>query len=328
MIDAHAHIHDEAFDADRDEAVRRAREAGVSRIVTIGTDLTTSRQAVECAEKYEGVFAAVGIHPDFFGEEGAGTSSPFRKGEVSSLRDGGVRLWSENITPHPDEASGSSPFGKEEPENWIRELRELAKHPKVVGIGECGLDYFVRDRQPTTDNSQLTISDEKKKNQKEGFLAQIGLAREFGLPLIVHCRPSAGTADAYEDLYSILQSNIIHLKSVVLHCYMGDTEMTKKFLRWSNIWFSFAGNVTYPVKKAAVGTKDDITETVRLVPLEQLLVETDCPYLAPQAHRGERNEPAFVRLTGEYVGRLKNVTKEAADAILEKNSREVFDFNG
>ena len=95
--------------------------------------------------------------------------------------------------------------------------------------------------------------------------------------------------------------------SVILHCYMGDTEVTKKFLALPNVYFSFTGNITYPVKKALAGTKDDLTETVKIVPLERLFTETDCPFLAPQPVRGKRNEPAFVAHTAAKVAELKGI---------------------
>ncbi len=125
-----------------------------------------------------------------------------------------------------------------------------------------------------------------------GFLAQIKLAEELGLPLIVHCRANAGASDAYEDMSTLLSQ--VKTIPIVLHCYMGDTEVTKQLLALDNVYFSFTGNITYPVKKTWVGTKDDLRETVKLIPLDRLFTETDCPFLSPQSKRGERNEPASV----------------------------------
>lgn len=205
-------------------------------------------------------------------------------------------------------------------EGLINDLRALAKHPKVVAIGECGLDYYSRNQQETVNSQQKII-------QKVGFLAQIEIAQELGLPLIVHTRPSAGSMDAYEDVLEILRDTKYMIHDTVLHCYQGDTEITKKFLELPNVYFSFAGNVTYPVKKAFVGTKDDVTETVKLVPLERLFVETDCPFLAPQSKRGQRNEPAFVMETAEKIASLKGVSVGELNQRVIENSERVFREN-
>ena len=354
MLDIHAHLQFPDFDADRDAVILRARAAGVERMIIVGTDLVTSRAAIALAEKHEFLLASVGIHPHEFGERLSSSSSPFRKGEGSSLRDGGVGMRTENITPH-SVGTDSSPFGKGEQEGWVQELREMARHPKVVAIGECGLDYFMRNQQPITDNQspttnnpqqksdalQLTIGVERKTSQRDGFLAQVGIARELGLPLIIHTRPSAGTMDSYEDVYEILTENqklITHNEAtrdfglsvigdgltVALHCYQGDTRITEKFLSLPGVYFSFAGNVTYPVKKALAGSGSDILETVKLVPLERLFVETDCPYLAPQEHRGTRNEPSYVRLTAEKVAAAKGVGVDEIEAAVAGSFDDVF----
>lgn len=202
-------------------------------------------------------------------------------------------------------------------EPWIEELRTLAKNEKVVAIGECGLEYYAH-------NSANPITEEQKIRQKEGFLAQIKLAEALGLPLIVHCRASTGTQDAYEDLYALLKSNIQHSTSIILHCYMGDTEVTKKFLTLENIFFSFTGNITYPVKKALIGTKDDLTETVKRIPLDRLFTETDCPFLTPQSHRGERNEPARVVEVFEKVAQLHGKSRAEIESVIRQNVQIVF----
>lgn len=288
MLDIHTHLHFKDYDADRDAVIERACAAGVEKMILVGVDIESSRAAIALAEQHDFFFASIGIHPHEFNQS---TAISQQRTEI------------------------------------VKTLKELAKHPKVVAIGECGLDYFVRNRQLTTDNSQLTtddkqgpadeqrtgnseqltISDEQKAMQREGFLAQIEIAREAGLPLIIHTRPSAGTMDAYEDVYSILQSEIGNLKSAILHCYQGDIEVTKHFLELPDVYFSFAGNVTYPVKRALAGTKDDILEVVKLVPVDRLFVETDCPYLAPQAYRGTRNEPAYVVMTAAKIAIMKGI---------------------
>jgi TatD DNase family protein len=194
----------------------------------------------------------------------------------------------------------------------------LAQHSKVVAIGECGLDYYAHDPKKTIGHEQRTV-------QREGFMVQIELAQELKLPLIVHCRASSGLSDdAYQDLLGILQAHIHKLKVVVLHCYMGDTEITKKFLALPGVYFSFAGNITYPVKQGVRGTKDDIQETVKQVPLERMFAETDCPFLAPQDQRGKRNEPAYVRHVAQAVALFKETSSEVVAEAVSENFRFVF----
>lgn len=210
-------------------------------------------------------------------------------------------------------------FGILSLELWIGEMKKLVQESKtVIAIGECGLDYYSHDKQ-------LTISDQRKASQKEGFSTQIKLAAELNLPLIVHCRSSSVKSDdAYRDLYEILLPITSHLKAFVLHCYQGDTEVTKKFLELPNIYFSFAGNVTYPTKKALIGTKDDLLGVVKMIPLERIFTETDCPFLAPQEKRGERNEPAYVMLTAQKMAELKNISLDELGQITEKSAKKVF----
>ncbi len=292
MLDIHTHLYWKDFDTDRDEVIRRAKAAGVSKMISVGTDMETSRKAIEVAQAHEGIWASVGIHPHSFNEE-----KKYVIPSESSSR--GIF----------DEQSRSlDKLGMTEE---VERLRELAKHPKVIAIGECGLDYFSHD-------PKKSITDEQKAAQRDGFLVQLGLARELNLPIIIHCR------DAYEDLYSILQSAIINLQSAILHCYQGDTDITKRFLELPNVYFSFAGNITYPVKQALVRTKDDLGEPVKLVPLERLFTETDCPFLAPQAKRGERDEPAFVQYVVQKMAELHGVDVAAVEAKTTENFKRVF----
>lgn len=210
-----------------------------------------------------------------------------------------------------------SEFGTGELASWTQQLKDLAKNKKVVAIGECGLEYY-------SHNEQQVVSSEHKTFQKQGFLAQIELAQELGLPLIIHCRASTGSDDAYRDLLEILKADSQGLEAIILHCYMGDTEVTREFLELPNVFFSFTANITYPVKKAVAGTKDDLSETVRRVPLERLFVETDCPFLSPQARRGERNEPANVVAVAERVAELQGVPHETVAHALDANFARVF----
>jgi TatD DNase family protein len=284
MHDIHTHLYWDSYDADRDAVIARAHAAGVEKMFAIGCTVDESRQCVALAEQYPEIYASIGIHPH-----------EFRTAEdVKNL-------------------AGD-----------IGALRVLANESKkVIAVGECGLDYYVRPavldpQQSFVGRGVAVISDETKSAQRQGFLAQIALARELGLPLIIHCR------DAYDDMLDILKTECTDISACILHCYMGDTEVTKKFLELDNVHFSFTANITYPVKKALVGTKDDLSETVKLVPLERLFIETDCPFLAPQAHRGERNEPAYVMSVVEEVARLQGDSSGAVSRQLEENFANVF----
>lgn len=277
MQDIHTHLYWKSYDDDRDAVIARAREAGVREMLVVGTTIEESKQAVALAGQHDEIFASVGIHPN-------------------ELR-GNVKVKMQN-------------------EKWEEGLRILAQNPKVVAIGECGLDYS---------ESHGTITNEEKVAQKKAFLQQISLATELHLPLIVHCRPTnSATQDAYEDLFSILSTNPYSLP-VVLHCYMGNTVVTREFLALPNVYFSFTGNITYPVKKHVAGTSEDITETVRLVPQERVFVETDCPFLAPQNYRGQRNEPAYIVHAADKICELRNITRETLEKQLKSNFGRVFE---
>jgi TatD DNase family protein len=302
MIDIHTHLHFKDYDADRDAVIARAREAGVEKMILVGTDLESSRAAVELAEKHDFLFASVGVHPHSFNEI---------EGEITNTK-----------SQMPNKAQiQNSKFQTE-----IDGICELARHPKVVAIGECGLDYFVRKGQGTRSMEQGTISSRQKTIQREGFLAQMDIAKELGLPLIIHTRPSVGTMDAYEDVFEILLDSKFKIQNskFVLHCYQGDTEITKKFLGLPNVYFSFAGSITYPVKKALVGTKDDPAEVLRMIPMERIFVETDCPYLAPQPMRGSRNEPAYVTMTAERMAETKGTDVKELELAVNRGFPRVF----
>lgn len=224
------------------------------------------------------------------------------------------------VAIHPHEFNKGLSWSAERLSESIEVLRGLVKGSKrVIAIGECGLDYYSHDQMKA-------ITPEQKTTQKEGFLAQIALAQELALPMILHCRPSVGTMDSYEEMFQILQDPKLAPRTshLILHCYMGDTAVTERFLEMSNVYFSFTGNITYPVKKTLVGTKDDLTETVRMVPLERLFVETDCPFLAPQAHRGERNEPAYVTEVAECLARLHGTDIPLVTAKIKENFERIF----
>jgi TatD DNase family protein len=243
VIDSHTHL-DSTPGSDA-EIVARAREAGVTRILTVGTGADSARAALAAAEAHDEVYAAVGHHPN-------------------------------SATGFADEQ--------------LEELRELATHPRCVAIGETGLDDF-RDYAPRAD-------------QERAFAAQIGLARELEKPLVIHTRA------ADDDTIATLARDADGLE-VVLHCFSMPGRLEECLGHgW---WISFAGNVTYP--KAA-----DLAVAAERVPLDRLLLETDAPYLTPQAVRKERNQPAYVVHTARFVAERRGMAYEELEAAVEANA--------
>lgn len=261
-IDTHAHLDSPKFDADREAVIDRAREAGVWPIVTVGADLASSRAAVALAERYEGLYATVGVHPH----------------EAKSV-DGAV----------------------------MEELRELARHARVVAVGEVGLDYYYE------------FSPREK--QREAFEAQLALAGEVGKPAVVHLRDKRDETGAYELAGEMLAEWVAGGAAGtrapgVLHCYSGTLEMGRAMMELG-FYLGVDGPVTYP---NARGLQAMVAE----LPLERLLLETDCPYLAPQARRGRRNEPAFLPYVGETVAELHGVEVAWVAEVTSANAARVF----
>lgn len=256
FVDSHAHIDGEEFDADRDEVVARAREAGVRAILNVGTGdphAGNFERAVAVAEKYEGVCAAAGVHPH------------------------DARLY--------DEAAER------------RLLEVVRRGPPVVALGEIGLDYHY-------DHSPRDV-------QRRVFARQLRLAREEGLPVIIHSR------EADEDTASILRREMDGAAGLgVMHCFGGGPALAEAALGLG-FMISFAGNVTF--KKA-----ENLREVARAVPPERLLVETDCPYLAPVPFRGRRNEPAFVVETARFLAELRGVEPEELGRVTSENFARLF----
>lgn len=201
-------------------------------------------------------------------------------------------------------------------ENWFTLLSEQAKTKEVIAIGECGLDYS---------ESHGPIIDEQKNHQRTGFIQQLELAAELQLPVIVHCRAKNGESDdAYWDVLKILKEYQSEVKAIVLHCYMGSVAVTQEFLALPNVYFSFTGNITYPIKKSVEGGNFDLTKTVQQIPLERIFTETDCPFLAPQQYRGKRNEPAYVVEVAKKIAELHFVSVEKVENSTKENFSRVF----
>ncbi len=247
LVDTHAHLDNEAFAADLPAVLDRAREAGVERIVTIGTDLESSRRARALAEAHPQIWFAAGIHPH----------DADRPGPVDALR-------------------------------------EIASHPRAVALGETGLD--------------LAKNYSSVPNQKDLFVRHLEIARDLDKPVTIHCR------EAHAVLYPILRAHA-PLRGVI-HCFSGSWEDAELYLGL-NFYLSIAGPVTYPSAKG-------LRETLQRIPLDNLLVETDCPFLPPQKFRGQRNEPSYVRYAAEEIAAVQGVPVEEVLKATSRNARNLF----
>lgn len=266
LVDSHAHLNFPELLADIDGVLARAKEAGVEKIIDIGTSLDDSLGAIEIAQKHDNLFATVGIHPN----------------------------------DDPAVTADNIDWGK---------FEELAKMPKVVAIGECGLDYS------RIQDSGLKMQEAKR--QKDLFQKQIEIATKLSLPLSIHIRDAQqDLMEIFVNLYDSLEYHS-ELKGV-FHCFSGDEQYLSFILeKLPGFYVSFAGNVTF--KNAP-----QLRELAKQVPLDKLLVETDCPYLSPEPFRGLRNEPANVKTTAAKLAEIKNMSLEHISSIITENAHKLF----
>ena len=249
LFDTHAHYDDSAFDGDRTALLSSMPEHGVELILDPGCDLSSSQKAVELAEQFPHVYAAVGVHPS----ECAG--------------------WQES---------------------WLDELRQLAACPKVRAIGEIGLDYHYEDIP--------------REVQQRAFRVQMALARELELPVIVHER------EAHEDGMRIVEE--FPQVTGVFHCYSGSLEMAKVLIRRG--WYiGFGGVLTFKNARKAV-------EAASQIPLDRLVLETDCPYMSPEPFRGRRNDPGRLHLVAERLAQLRGLSAEEIENITLENGKRLY----
>lgn len=282
FIDTHTHVNLRAFKDDTSETIQRALDSGVA-VVNIGTQIDTSRQAVDLLAKFEtDVYAVVGLHPS-------------------------------HTFAHDFEDDDEIKFKTRE-EHFDADLyRKLASNPRVVGIGECGLDYF---RLP-----EDCDHDEIKQLQRAGFQEQINLAIELDKALCVHCRPSEGTSDAYEEMLDMVAKAKSAHNSLrfEIHCFTGDAAMALKFVELDG-YIGLNGIITFDKTSRS-------REVVEQLPLESIILETDAPYLAPKSHRGQRNEPAFLPEVAQQIADWKNVTIEEVADVTTANAKKLFNLN-
>ena len=253
IFETHAHYDDEQFDSGREALLASLPDCGIKRVVNIGASIASTRNSIELAEKYDYIYAAVGVHPS----------------EISELN--------------------------EERFAWLRELTKLEK---VVAVGEIGLDYYW-DKEP-----------EVQELQRYWFKRQMDLAREEGLPIVVHSR------DAAEDTLRVMKE--AHAEEIpgVIHCYSYSPEMAVEFVKM-DYYIGVGGVVTFKNAKK-------LKETVEKIPLERILLETDCPYMAPEPHRGKRNDSTYIPYIVEKIAELKQVTPEEVEQITWQNAMNFY----
>lgn len=298
LIDAHTHAHFAAYDADYREVIKRALDQDIW-LVNVGTQKDTSKRAVEVAEEFGngvcpriesfgmGVYATVGLHPTH-------TNKSFHN--KKELGGGDV---AKEFTSRGEDFD-------------FEYYKKLAANPKVLAIGECGLDYY-------------RLEEKTKDRQIKAFEAQIELAYEIKKPLMIHCRAERdypaerGVVDAYEDLIGVLNSSRSKLNKNpgIIHFFCGNKEDARELLNLG-FYFSFGGVTTF--------TKD-YDEVINYISLDNIILETDAPYVSPVPFRGKRNEPSYVKYVAEAIARITGANFEKVASLTTDNAKAVLQIN-
>lgn len=251
IFDSHAHYDDEAFDGDREELLNEIRDSGIEYIVNAGSNLESSRRTIHLADKYNFIYAAIGIHPQDAGEY--------------------------------DDKS-------------YKILKDMCSNSKIVAVGEIGLDYYWEGYN--------------KDVQKRAFEEQVKLALEMNLPIIVHDR------EAHQDTMDMVKKYIKSGLRGVMHCYSGSAEMALEYVDMG-FYIGFTGVITY---KNAVKSVD----VLKQVPIDKVLIETDCPYLTPVPFRGKRNDSRHLKYVIEKACEVLNMDSERFASATSSNAKRLF----
>ena len=279
-IDCHTHAHFAAFVEDYKEVIARALEGDVW-MINVGTQADTSKSAIVVAHEYkEGVYATVGLHPIH-------TDKSHHDAKELGTDDASREF-----------TSRGEVFDYEF-------YKQLASDEKVVGIGECGLDYY-------------RLTEETKKKQHETFLEHVRLAHDVQKPLMIHCRGSASSpqGNAFSDLIAILKENkeMLNVEPGVIHFFTGTKKEAMELLELG-FSFTFGGVITFA---------RDYDEAIQVIPLDRILSETDAPYVTPAPYRGRRNEPVYVKEVVKKLAELKGVQVEAMRDQIFENAKRIF----
>lgn len=302
LFDSHCHLQFKAYKDDFSDVLKHCNEKGMLLNV-VGSQIDTSKRAVELAQKYENIYASVGLHP--------------------------VHLFE----THVDEEEVA--FKSREEDFDYEKYKILAQNKKVVAIGECGLELF--HLPENVDKEKLL------QKQKEVFISQYKLAQELKLPIIVHVR------EAHKEMIELLcviasetkQSHEVQ-KAVglsrrpaphndnkingVIHCYTSNIENAKQYLNLG-LYLGFTGVITFPPKKTDPQTQYELIEVVKHCPLDKMLIETDAPYLAPQAYRGKRCEPWMVEEVAKKIAEIRHITTEEVMEMTTNNAKRLFQID-
>lgn len=276
LIDTHAHIQFQAYKDDRDEVIARCREKKMILNI-VGTQKDTSKMAVELAEQYDGMYATIGTHP--------------------------IHLHS----THVDEEETSFQSREEEFDEGYYEI--LAQSPKVIGVGECGLDLFHIPKDVSVE--------EVLEKQKKVFLQHVHFAHKHKLPLVIHCR------EAHNQLIEVLHSLPFAVQGTV-HCYTSGWQHAEQYLSMG-LYLGFTGVLTFPPKKSQPEVQNQLVEVARRMPFERMVLETDSPYLAPSEYRGKRAEPWMLFEQVKFIAKLRGMSIEQVESGIEENTRRLFD---
>ena len=278
MFDTHAHIQFKAYNEDFEPVIKKCTERGMI-LNAVGTQASTSAKAVEFADKYENVYASIGLHP--------------------------VHLFPTFV----DEKEGGSFVSRQEEFDY-EYYKKLAANKKVVAVGECGLELFHIPEGFT--------QEEVLKRQIETFLLQYKLAQEMNLAMVIHVR------DAHDQMIEVLKK-LPHPIRGTIHCYTGDWKHAQQYLAMG-FHLGFTGVITFAPKKTNPQPQLDLLEVVKNVPLDRMVLETDSPYLAPQAYRGQRAEPWMVFEVAKKIAELKNIDMEEVDKLTTENAKRLFNI--
>lgn len=274
LIDSHAHVNFSAFKVDAEEVIKRSLDSGIS-LVNVGTQLSTSKRAIDYAHKYEGVWAAVGVHPIHL------VKGDFEYSDGDELTAVEIKTIGEEVD--------------------FEIYRELAKDKKVIAFGEIGLDFHHFDENDDVE----TI----KAKQKEVLIRFLNIANEIGKPVMIHCW------DAYPELLEILAENPVEKRGVI-HSFIGSYKTAKKFTDLG-YFIGLNGIITY---------SDNYERMIKEIDIANIILETDCPYLAPGEHKGERNEPSYVIEVAQKVAEIKGLPLDKVAEQTTMNVKKLFNI--
>ena len=286
IFDTHAHYEDRQFDRDREALLASFAGHGIRRVVNVSASWDSLEKTKKLTEKYDWVYGAYGLHP----EEIAPVLGMAESDDVPENQE------SETASQAEQEAAAVVPVLTEE--ELYEQLRGYCRFPKAVAVGEIGLDYYW-EKDP-----------EKKELQKTWFRRQLQLARELQLPVNIHSR------DAAEDTLRIAKEEKLGEIGGIMHCYSYSVEMAREYLNM-DLYLGIGGVVTFKNARK-------LKETVAYAPLSRLVLETDCPYLAPVPHRGKRNCSLYLPLVVQAIAEIKGITAEEAETVTWENACRVY----